>query len=96
MNKMTINPFDLISNRLTSIEHLLERLNASVEKEKEVPVLKKYYTGKEVDKILRCSPPTRYSYRNRGLIKSVKVGGKTLYTVESVDKMAIVIEVKNN
>ncbi len=96
MNETILNPFEFINGRLNSIENLLLDLKEqSSKKEKESVVKKKYYTGKEVDKILRCSPPTRYKHKNNGLIEAVKVGGKTLYTCESVDKMAIAIEAKN-
>ncbi len=97
MNNVIPNPYANLYGKLDNIETLLNSLVEDAQKKKEAtPTLKKYYTGKEVDKILRCSPPTRYKHKNNGLIEAVKVGGKTLYTVESVDKMAIAIEAKKS
>ena len=95
MEKAIPNPFTSLHGELAAIKNLLHTLVEDSQKKEEPSTLKKYYTGKEVDKILRCSPPTRYKHKNNGLIEAVKVGGKTLYTCESVDKMAIAIEAKN-
>lgn len=47
---------------------------------------KQYYTRKQVCEMLHISVPTFYSYVDKGLLKKVKIEGKTLVEVEEFER----------
>ncbi len=47
---------------------------------------KQYYTRKQVCELLHISNPTFYSYVDKGILKKVKVEGKTLVEVEEFER----------
>ena len=47
---------------------------------------KRYYTRQEVCDMLHITPPTFYSYVSLGLIKKVKIEGRTLVDADEFDE----------
>jgi len=77
------NPFEEITQRLTSIENRL--IDLSLPKES---VDLKYLSREEVCTILKVSMPTLNTYTKKGIIKGSKIGTRMLY-LESDIKEAI-------
>lgn len=71
-----------------SVEELIDLMRKTVREElRLVPrKRKKPYTGMEVDALFDISAPTRHNWRKKGYIEATKIGGRTYYTAESVEK----------
>lgn len=53
------------------------------------PKEKRYYSRNEVAAMLQVSLPTIHRLMNDGLLKASKVGGRTLFETEAVDKAIV-------
>jgi hypothetical protein len=69
------NPFEEITQRLTSIENRLIDLTATKESATDL----KYLSREEAATILRISLPTLNEYTKKGLIQGRKIGTRMLY-----------------
>lgn len=90
------NPFEVLNNRFNVIEGLLIDLTlaASGSPAKETKQSSEYLSGKEVDKYLRISSPTRIKWAKEGILTKYQIGGKVLYKKIEVEKALKLIEVK--
>ena len=69
----------LLSERINELTHILRKSKYEG---------KPYLTGKEVDRMLSITPPTRYEWEKKGLFSRYKVSGRTRYKrTEIVDAL---------
>lgn len=82
------NPFEIIEQKLTSIETLV----LSLKNEKpEIKAKVNYLTRQEVAELLKISLPTVDLYSRKGILKGRRIGSRILY-LES-DLMELVREI---
>lgn len=81
-----ITPDDFLSMIDTLIEKRINEQTHILRKSKYEG--KPFLTGKEVDRMLSITPPTRYEWEKKGLFSRYKVSGRTRYKrTEIVDAL---------
>jgi hypothetical protein len=74
-----INPFEEIESRLSSIENLILDLKHQPTKVEPKNDSEIYLTRKETAEFFKVSLVSIHNYINRGLIRPLKIGNKTMF-----------------
>lgn len=76
----SFNPFELILNKLESIQAEI----AALKQVQSDPKIEKFLNSKQVCELLQISPPTRIQLAKTGRLIPMRVGRKLLYSERSV------------
>jgi len=85
---MSINPFEIINQRLLNIESLLQEINMPVEEPKSENL-----TIKETAEFLKVSEQSVHNYIKRGFISAQKLG--RIILIKRIDLENSLVEVKS-
>jgi len=85
---MSINPFEIINQRLLNIESLLQEINKPVEEQK-----LENLTIKETAEFLKVSEQSVHNYIKRGFISAQKLG--RIILIKRIDLENSLVEIKS-
>ena len=81
----SINPFDVLDQRLQVIEDTLQKL---VDKpDPEPPFTEKYLTTEEVCESLKVSRVTLWNWQKNGILKSIRIGNLKRYRLSDIESL---------
>ena len=81
----TINPFELIDQKLNRIQADLDKLNSRPEPE--TPALEKYVTTDQVCEKWNISRVTLWSWDKKGLTNPLRIGNLKRYRLSEIESL---------